>query len=145
MMVPKYFFSPEIIEKRKPLADTAKRAGWIGCNILLNRIPDEGRIYIVQNEQEIPIKKIIEKVHKTEFLRGSKLETRGWTLDVLKCVNLIDNDEFTLEQMYRFEKILFDKHPDNHHVKEKIRQQLQLLRDNGIIEFTRRGHYKKIH
>lgn len=145
MMVPKYFFSPEIIEKRKPLADTAKRAGWIGCNILLNRIPDEGRIYIVQNEQEIPIKKIIEKVHKTEFLRGSKLETRGWTLDVLNCVNLIDNDEFTLEQMYRFEKVLFDKHPDNHHVKEKIRQQLQLLRDNGIIEFTRRGHYKKIH
>lgn len=89
-MVPKYFFSPEIIEKRKPLADTAKRAGWIGCNILLNRIPDEGRIYIVQNEQEIPIKKIIEKVHKTEFLRGSKLETRRWTLDVLNCVNLID-------------------------------------------------------
>lgn len=111
----------------------------------MNRIPDEGRIYIVQNEQEIPIKKIIEKVHKTEFLRGSKLEARRWTLDVLNCVNLIDNDEFTLEQMYRFEKVLFDKHSDNHHVKEKIRQQLQLLRNNGIIEFTRRGHYKKIH
>ena len=49
VMVPKYFFSPDIIEKRKPLAETARRAGWTGCNILLNRIPNEGRIYIVQN------------------------------------------------------------------------------------------------
>ena len=79
-MVPKYFFSPDIIEKRKPLAETARRAGWTGCNILLNRIPNEGRIYIVQNEKEISVKKIMEKVHRTEFLRGSKLETRG--LDV---------------------------------------------------------------
>ena len=28
-----------------------------GCNILLNRIPNEGRIYIVQNEKEISVKK----------------------------------------------------------------------------------------
>lgn len=97
VMVPKYFFSPDIIEKRTPLANTARRAGWIGCNILLNRIPDEGRIYNLQNEMEISIEKIIEKVHKTEFLRGSKLETRGWALDVLNCINMIENRNFTLE------------------------------------------------
>ena len=35
----------------------------------------------VQNEKEISVKKIMEKVHRTEFLRGSKLETRAgcWT------------------------------------------------------------------
>lgn len=32
VMVPKYFFTPEIIEKRKPLTNVAKRAGWTGCN-----------------------------------------------------------------------------------------------------------------
>lgn len=144
VMVPKYFFSPDIIEKRTPLANTARRAGWIGCNILLNRIPDEGRIYIVQNEMEISVEKIIEKVHKTEFLRGSKLETRGWTLDVLNCINMIENRKFTLEEVYRFEMLLAEKHPDNHHIKDKIRQQLQILRDNGIIEFTGRGNYKKV-
>ena len=142
--VPKYFFSPDVIEKRKPLADTARRAGWIGCNILLNRIPNEGRIFIVQNEKEVPIKQIIDKVHRTEFLRGSKLDARGWTLDVLNCVNMIEETTFTLEQMYRFEEMLAIKHPDNHHVKDKIRQQLQMLRDNGIIEFIGRGHYRKI-
>ena len=144
VMVPKYFFSPDIIEKRKPLAETARRAGWTGCNILLNRIPNEGRIYIVQNEKEISVKKIMEKVHRTEFLRGSKLETRGWMLDVLNCVNIIEDRDFTLEQMYSFEKMLAGKHPDNHHIKDKIRQQLQMLRDNGIIEFIGRGHYRKI-
>lgn len=111
---------------------------------MLNQIPDEGRIYIVQNEKEIPIEKIITKVHRTEFLRGSKLDARGWTLDVLNCVNMIENKDFTLDQIYRFEELLAEKHPDNHHVKDKIRQQLQMLRDNGIIEFTGRGHYRKI-
>lgn len=145
VMVPKYFFSPEIIEKRKPLADTARRAGWVGCNILLNRVPNEGRSFIVQNGKEVSVEKIIEKVHRTEFLRGSKLDARGWTLDVLNCVNMLDGETFTLEQMYRFEEVLANKHPDNHHVKDKIRQQLQMLRNNGIIEFTGRGHYRKVY
>lgn len=145
IMVPKYFFSPNIIEKRKPLADTARRAGWTGCNILLNRIPNEGKIYIVQNGKEMSIEEIIEKAHRTEFLRNSKLKARGWTLDVLNCVNMIEGKDFTIEQMYKFEKLLASKHPGNHHIKEKIRQQLQMLRNNGIVEFIDRGHYRKIH
>lgn len=144
VMVPKYFFSPDIIEKRKPLAETARRAGWVGCNILLNRIPNEGKIFIVHNEKEVPIEQIINKVYKTEFLRESKLDARGWTLDVLNCVNMIKDTTFTLGQIYGFEEMLSIKHPDNHHVKDKIRQQLQMLRNNGIIEFIGRGHYRKI-
>jgi len=31
LVIPKHFFVPEIIEERKPLAETAQRAGWIGC------------------------------------------------------------------------------------------------------------------
>ena len=40
LVVPKHFFIPEIIEERKPLALTAKRAGWVGCRILLQAIPE---------------------------------------------------------------------------------------------------------
>ena len=32
----------------------------------------------------------------------------------------------------------------NNFIKDKIRQQLQLLRDKGIIEFVGRGNYKKV-
>ena len=42
-IVPKHFFVREIIEERKPLAATARRAGWIGSNILLNRVPESGQ------------------------------------------------------------------------------------------------------
>jgi hypothetical protein len=30
-VVPKHFFVREIIEERRPLSETARRAGWIGC------------------------------------------------------------------------------------------------------------------
>lgn len=144
IMVPKHFFVPEIIEKRNPLADTARRAGWTGCNIVLKQVPDEGRIYIVKDEMEQPVDKIIAKVEKTDFIKQYGLEARGWLLDILNCVNKMDGDEFSLDQMYRFEYMLAIKHHENHHVKDKIRQQLQVLRDKGIIEFLGRGHYKKV-
>ena len=144
LMVPKHFFSTEIIEKRKPLADTARRAGWIGCNIILKDIPNEGRIFIVKDEIEQPVEMVIEKIKRTEFISQYQLNARGWILDVLNCVNMIEGREFTLEQMYQFETMLAIKHPDNHHVKDKIRQQLQVLRDKGIIEFVGRGRYRII-
>ena len=77
------------------------------------------------------------------FIREYQLDARGWILDILACVNKIPLKEFTLEQMYSFVPELERKHPDNHHVRDKIRQQLQILRDKGIIEFIGRGKYRK--
>lgn len=144
IMVPKHFFSTEIIEKRKPLAETARRAGWVGCNIILNQIPDEGRIFIVKNEIQQSVETVISKVKRTDFISQYKLDARGWILDILNCVNKIESRDFTLKQVYQFEKQLAAKHPENNHIKDKIRQQLQMLRDKGIIEFNGRGHYRKI-
>ena len=50
---------------------------------------------------------------------------------MLNCVNQIDERDFTLDQMYKFENMLAAKHPDNKHVRDKIRQQLQVLRGNS--------------
>lgn len=72
VVVPKHFFTAGIIEKRRRLKDSAQRAGWAGCNILISKIPD------------------------------------------------------------------------NHHIKDKMRQQLQILRDHGLIGFVKREHYKKL-
>lgn len=42
----------------------------------------------------------------------------------------------TIQQFYAFaEAPLADEFPDNDHVREKIRQQLQRLRDNGEVTF----------
>jgi type II restriction enzyme len=33
-------------------------------------------------------------------------------------------------------------HPDNRHVRDKIRQQLHVFRDLGFVEFLGRGRYR---
>jgi type II restriction enzyme len=57
-------------------------------------------------------------------------------------VERIKKEEFTLEEVYGFEGYLQAKHPLNYNVKPKIRQQLQFLRDRGLIEFVGRGRYR---
>jgi type II restriction enzyme dpnI len=46
--------------------------------------------------------------------------------------------------MYEFETELAAQFPENKHIKDKIRQQLQILRDQGKIEFLGNGHYRKL-
>jgi type II restriction enzyme len=62
----------------------------------------------------------------------------------LKCLDKITSTEFSLDEVYKFENELKLKHPDNNFVKDKIRQQLQILRDMNIIEFVSRGKYRKV-
>jgi len=141
-VVPKHFFVPDIIEERAPLAPTARRAGWVGCNILLDRIPDAGKIHVVRNGLLTPKDIVLEQWRRTAFLREERIETRGWLLDVLKCVEEIDKTEFTIADVYAFEAKLQALYPSNGFVRAKVRQQLQVLRDRGFIEFVARGRYR---
>jgi len=144
-VVPKHFFTPEIIEKRKALAPTAKRAGWVGSNILLKDVPESGRICIVRNGIIVPRAEVLTTWRRTLFLRDeTDLKSRGWLLDVMAAVEKLGSKEFTLSQIYEFEDALGRKHPDNRHVKDKIRQQLQVLRDKGYLEFVERGRYRLV-
>lgn len=144
ILIPKFFFVPQIIEKRKPLAPTAKRAGWIGCNIMYSQIPTQGKIDIIKNSHIFPTNKVLGEYYKIKELQTNNIESRGWLLDILYCINNIDSIEFTLQDVYNYAEILQSKHPANNNVKAKIRQQLQLLRDKGFIIFLGQGHYKKI-
>lgn len=143
MVVPKHFFVPAIIEKRKPLSSTARRAGWIGCNILLSEVPEQGRISIIHEGCAESRASVIEKTARAQSLDVNDIASRGWLLDTLNCVNMIPSDEFELMDVYYFEAVLAKKHPDNNNVRPKIRQQLQLLRDKGYIEFLGNGKYRK--
>lgn len=145
VVIPKYFFVPSIIEKRPPLAHTAKRAGWVGCNVLLSSIPEQGRVFLIRNGSIIPAKQVVEKLNRTTLLSAGDVQSRGWLFDVLNCVNTIPSDEFTLTDVYKYEELLSKMHPDNRNVQVKIRQQLQLLRDAGYVEFQGRGNYRRLH
>ncbi len=144
LLIPKHFFVPGVIEKRKPLAATARRAGWVGCNILLDQIPEQGRIQIIAGGDVKKRDEIVEKVARSVRLMVRDIQARGWLLDVLNCINQIRGDVFSLADVYAFEGLLGQKHPQNHNIRPKIRQQLQLLRDRGFIEFMGDGLYKKV-
>jgi type II restriction enzyme len=142
MMVPKHFFVREIIEERKPLRATARRAGWAGCNILLRDIPSSGRIFVVRDEQPLPKEAVLAQWQRTLFLRDETPDARGWLVEVMNCVEQIGKAEFDLDDVYGFEARLGNLYPNNRHVKQKIRQQLQVLRDRGYLDFISRGHYR---
>lgn len=143
IIVPKCFFTPDVIFKRKPLPETARRAGWVGCNILLGEIPNVAKISIIHNGEVRKVDDVVREYGRVYALQSKTLEGRGWLVDVLQCVDRLETD-FTLNQMYAFTRELSLKHPDNNHVHDKIRQQLQFLRDKGIIEFKARGFYRKV-
>ncbi len=143
LMVPKYFFAPKVIEKRKPLADTARRAGWVGCNILFSEIPQQVLVYLIKDGQFVDFEKVHKQVSSNSSLRLENPHLRGWLLDTLICIEQFGSAEFSLRDLYNFEHVLSQKHPQNKNVKAKIRQQLQLLRDRGFIEFLGNGYYRR--
>ncbi len=144
LLIPNHFFTPDIIQKRKPLSDNARRAGWIGCNVDISSVPESGKIFIIKNKIEVDRRTVLANYNRTKSIKTSNIESRGWILDVLSCVDKISTVDFSLNQVYQFEKELQQKHPENKFIKDKIRQQLQNLRDKGFIEFTSRGNYKKV-
>ncbi len=78
------------------------------------------------------------------FLRGKSIDSKGWIIDLMACDDSIKKETFSLEDVYKFEDKLKLKYPSYNFIKDKIRQQLQVLRDKGIIEFVSHGNYKKI-
>lgn len=141
-VIPKHFFVPTIIQKRKPLSPTARRANWVGSNILLNQVPAAGRIFVLRNGVEEPKDEVLANWKRTLFLRRESVEARGWVIEVMKAVEMIGRPEFDINDVYAFELQLSSIYPENNNVKPKIRQQLQVLRDNGYLEFLGRGRYR---
>lgn len=76
------------------------------------------------------------------LLREKEISAKGWLLDVMMCVEKLGHEEFSLNEVYRFEPFLREKYPNNRHIRDKIRQQLQYLRDKGYLEFIERGRYR---
>ena len=140
--VPRFFVHPSIIERRRALKSTARRAGWVGCNILLSSLPSDAIIPAVSDEEPLQRSEVRASWHRFEFLGDRNLESRGWAADVLACVRDLRQETFTTSDMYAFEGRLGSLHPLNRNVRPKIRQQLQILRDHGILEFLGKGRYR---
>jgi len=83
-----------------------------------------------------------ERYRQLKPLATINVETRGWLMDVLLLVRSLRVREFTNTSLYAHTAHLQRLHPGNRHVKEKIRQQLQYLRDLGLITALDRGRWQ---
>jgi type II restriction enzyme len=142
LLVPSFCFSVTALEKRKPLNPTARRAGWIGCNILLSAIPPDAKLRLVDNACASAPSQVRSRFNSLKELAKLEPSVRGWTLDVLKLARSLKEKQFSLDQMYSLEPNLTALYPKNHNIRPKIRQQLQVLRDVGILRFVSRGVYE---
>lgn len=144
-VVPGHFVTRTVVEKRTPLGPNTRRPGWTGSNILLDRIPDAGRIELVEDGEVIPREEVRSKFGQTAFMAAEDAQTRDWTSAVMDCIDELDlrpRERFELADIYAFEDRLAELYPENQHIRPKIRQQLQLLRDEGLIEFLGSGEYR---
>jgi type II restriction enzyme len=142
LLIPHFAFTLSFLEKRKPLSANARRAGWVGCNFLLDRIPPDARIPIIQDGEPVSSARVRKAYEKLRPLEKLNVQKRGWTLDVLQVVKGLDKREFTLKEVYDQEEALAKLHPNNAHVRDKIRQQLQVLRDLNLLQFLTPGSYR---
>jgi type II restriction enzyme len=142
LLVPHFAFALSAVERRRPLAQTARRAGWVGCNIMLHKIPLHARIAIVSEGSPRTPREVRSSYTRLRPLEKLHVEKRGWTLDVLRVVQSLGRIDFTLTDVYAHADALAKLHPKNTHVRDKIRQQLQILRDLGLLDFLGDGSYR---
>jgi type II restriction enzyme len=140
--IPGTFITPTALERRTPLRATARRAGWIGCNIIIADLPEAAKVAIISQGYPRPFGEVRQDWLKWDFLRARDISARTWLNEILKRVERLRKDEFELNDVYTFEEDLARIFPRNHFIRPKIRQQLQVLRDRGLLEFRERGLYR---
>lgn len=132
-LIPHFAFPESAIEKRNPLHDSARRHGHILCNIVLTNIPNDAKIPLVRNGVVVSQNQIREHFRRIEPLKRFRSRKRSWPLDVLRIVESLGKSTFSNDDVYAFEHALQELHPNNRHIRDKIRQQLQKLRDRNLL------------
>jgi type II restriction enzyme len=136
------FLTPNVLAERKPLSLTARRAGWVGCNIRLDQIAQDARIRVVRDGRPCEPRLVRSAFRRFDDLKEIAPVARGWTTMTLRIIRSLKTDEFSLEALYAKEESFREAYPDNNNVRAKVRQQLQVLRDLGYVRFIGRGKYR---
>lgn len=138
------FLTPDVVERRKPLSPTARRAGWVGCNIRLDLMGKDAAIEIIKDGVARPRESVREQFRKFNRLREIPLKRRGWTTLTLSMLRSLERPEFSLAEIYSREQLFSSVYPNNQNIRAKVRQQLQVLRDLGYLEFRGAGTYRML-
>jgi type II restriction enzyme len=97
VLIPHFAFSLSLLEKRPQLSASARRAGWIGCSFLLDRIPPDAKISVICTGKAVPRAEVRKAFQKAKPLEKVGIEKRGWTLDVLNVIRSLGRRDGPLE------------------------------------------------
>jgi type II restriction enzyme len=136
------FLTPSVVVQRKPLSPGARRAGWVGCNICLDLIAADAQIPVVENGRQVEPGSVRAAFRQFNRLGDLSLSARGWATLTLRIIRSLGVPEFALDSLYRREQLFSAVYPMNRNIRAKIRQQLQVLRDLGYLEFCGKGAYR---
>jgi type II restriction enzyme len=108
------------------------------------KIPADAKIPVVVNGKPLTSRSVRSAYRRLAPIENLTIESRGWTLDVLNVVRSRNKTNFLLADVYAKADYLGQLHRNNSHVRDKIGQQLQVLRDMGILEFSGDGAYRPV-
>ena len=108
---------------------------------IISKVPPSKPIVLreIETKKELEITDIY-----TGGVDSIKSSLSGWKLEVFNCLLDIPKDFFTLGELNKFISRLKKLFPHNYNIEAKIRQQLQNLRDIGLVQFLGRGSYQKL-
>jgi type II restriction enzyme len=138
-LIPHRSVTVSALVRRPPLRATARRANWEGYTLNLDLVPEAAKIIVIRDGIERSRPVVRSEYAKIAPILALQLKTRGWTLDVER----LNSSLFSTQAVYAFAGELAERYPDNRHIIPKIRQQLQVLRDAGIIQHLKRGFWQK--
>lgn len=108
---------------------------------ILSKVPTSKSIIIPD------IDTVYEHNQVDTFTGGTKSITSslsGWKLSIFNYLEILNKTEFRLADLNQFIPELRKEYPKNNNIEAKIRQQLQELRDIGLVEFANKGEYRKL-
>lgn len=141
--IPRHALSRLSVIPRSPLGPWARRAGWQGCSIDLTGLPPAALVRIVESGVPRERGTVMAEWRALSFIGRGTASSRDWLPDILSCIRRIDSETFFMTDVYSFEEELRLIHPKNQNVRPKIRQQLQILVAQGLLERVRPGTYRK--
>lgn len=102
VLIHKHFFIPDVLKIRNALSPDARRAGYIGSVTLYDKIPVQWKIEIVKSYTERSKDDVLKDYMLARKLLVKNLGLRGWLMDILKCLDKIGNNIFSLREVYSF-------------------------------------------
>ena len=145
LAVNRVLISPMALRRReRPLARPGREKYYLS-SIDLSRVPDCARVPIVRHGFERPARFVRQSWDRFAFVRKpAEPEDRDWIRDVLSCIARLPGREFALRELYDFEPELAALYPNNRHIRDKVRQKLQVLCRKGVLRRVVAGVYESL-